>query len=322
MPLQQTVTLFKALAHSSRLRLVAALSGGPRCVEELSEQLGLAPSTISHHLKTLAGAGLVTSNQVQYYTAYSLVDGVLDHDLGILVAAGTAGDQMEFELRATHAREQMLKECAPDGRIVRLPAAMRRREVLLEAFSADLEPGRDYTTDELDAVIRRRYPAPAVIRRQWLDWQLIAADDDGLLHLHGPRTDLRLPPAPAVTDPESAPFNIQAPARVAGVYWIRNRRTGRVFLGADHNVHAAFNRHRARLFAGRHFCEALQQDWLEMGPEAFDLEIVETLPLGRDQEVELARLRSSWLAGLQPLDEHCYDMDPVADGEEKRRASS
>lgn len=308
MPLQQTVTLLKSLAHPSRLRLVAALVDGPRCVEELSEQLGLAASTVSHHLKTLAAAGVVQATRVQYYAAYTLVEGALDHDLSALVTAGADADQLEFELRATHARERMLRECAPDGRIVRLPVAMRRREVLLEAFSADLEPGRDYTRDELDDVIRRRYPDAGAIRRQWLDWTMVTSEDGQLYRLHGRRSDLRLPPPPSAAASEAAPFNLRAPERVAGVYWIRNRFSGRVFLGCDRNIHAAFNRHRARLDTGRHFCAALQEDWLSLGPEAFDFEIVETLAADRDQEVELARMRTSWLSGLQPLDEHCYEM--------------
>ncbi len=53
----------KALADPARVRLlsiVAASSEGETCVCDLTEPLGLAQPTVSHHMKLLADAGLVT----------------------------------------------------------------------------------------------------------------------------------------------------------------------------------------------------------------------------------------------------------------------
>jgi len=64
---------FKALSNPHRLRIFMTMSGclEPGCViesdaeqfencqQEFSEQLGLAPSTVSHHFKELRNAGLV-----------------------------------------------------------------------------------------------------------------------------------------------------------------------------------------------------------------------------------------------------------------------
>lgn len=53
----------KALAEPTRLRLVSYLlgqTGQAASTGELARQVGLSDPTVSHHLKTLEGAGLVT----------------------------------------------------------------------------------------------------------------------------------------------------------------------------------------------------------------------------------------------------------------------
>jgi ArsR family transcriptional regulator len=56
-----TARIFGALGEPSRVRLVNLLvhAGEPVCVCELTEPLGLAQPTVSHHLKRLMDAGLL-----------------------------------------------------------------------------------------------------------------------------------------------------------------------------------------------------------------------------------------------------------------------
>lgn len=54
------LALFKALADASRLRLLAVLLGGEFTVQELTRIFGMGQSRISHHLKTLTEAGLLS----------------------------------------------------------------------------------------------------------------------------------------------------------------------------------------------------------------------------------------------------------------------
>ncbi|MCT9001667.1 ArsR/SmtB family transcription factor [Microbacterium memoriense] len=56
----------KALADPVRLRLIASLLGQPTreaCTCELAPILGVSEPTVSHHLKTLAKAGLVSKER-------------------------------------------------------------------------------------------------------------------------------------------------------------------------------------------------------------------------------------------------------------------
>ena len=71
---------FKALADPARIQLlsiVAAHDGGEACVCDLTEPLGLAQPTVSHHLKILVDAGLLAREQRGRWAYFSLVPGAL-----------------------------------------------------------------------------------------------------------------------------------------------------------------------------------------------------------------------------------------------------
>jgi ArsR family transcriptional regulator, arsenate/arsenite/antimonite-responsive transcriptional repressor len=69
-----TAELFKALADPARVRIVNALatSDEPVCVCHLIEPLELSQPTVSHHLKKLLDAGLVSREQRGRWAYYSL----------------------------------------------------------------------------------------------------------------------------------------------------------------------------------------------------------------------------------------------------------
>jgi ArsR family transcriptional regulator, arsenate/arsenite/antimonite-responsive transcriptional repressor len=83
----------KALADPARLRLlslVAAHADGEACVCDLTEPLGLSQPTVSHHLKVLVDAGLLTRDKRGVWAYYALVPGALDAVAAVLSTAGTA----------------------------------------------------------------------------------------------------------------------------------------------------------------------------------------------------------------------------------------
>ncbi|GHD13030.1 ArsR/SmtB family transcription factor [Zhihengliuella salsuginis] len=82
---------FKALADPNRLRLlslVAAGDSGEACVCDLTGPLDLGQPTVSHHLKILVDAGLVTREKRGVWAYYSVVPGALDELAGALSAFG------------------------------------------------------------------------------------------------------------------------------------------------------------------------------------------------------------------------------------------
>ncbi|MBD2550544.1 winged helix-turn-helix transcriptional regulator [Microcystis elabens FACHB-917] len=86
----QARALLKALADPIRLQVIEALGGGERCVCELTEQLGLAQSKLSFHLKVLKEAGLLADRQSGRWIYYRLQPEALERLRGWLaeLAAG------------------------------------------------------------------------------------------------------------------------------------------------------------------------------------------------------------------------------------------
>jgi len=77
---QQLARMFKALGDPTRVRLlslIAAQSGEEACVCDLTEPVGLSQPTVSHHMKQLVDAGLVTREQRGRWAYYRLVEGTL-----------------------------------------------------------------------------------------------------------------------------------------------------------------------------------------------------------------------------------------------------
>jgi len=73
--------LLKAVADPTRLQLISlikAAPGGEACVCDLTEPLGLRQPTVSHHLKVLVEAGLVSRERRATWMWYALIPGALD----------------------------------------------------------------------------------------------------------------------------------------------------------------------------------------------------------------------------------------------------
>ena len=84
---QRKSLVFKALADSSRLRLLSIIksaSSGEACVCDLTEPLDLSQPTVSHHLKILVDAGLLHREKRGTWAYYSLVPGALEETAGLL----------------------------------------------------------------------------------------------------------------------------------------------------------------------------------------------------------------------------------------------
>lgn len=72
--------VFKALGDPTRVRLlslIAATDGGEACICDLTEPVGLAQPTVSHHMRLLVDAGLVTREQRGRWAYYRVVDDAL-----------------------------------------------------------------------------------------------------------------------------------------------------------------------------------------------------------------------------------------------------
>ncbi len=67
--------LFKVFGDSTRIKILSALSGGELCVCDISTAVGMTSSAVSHQLKILKNAELVSFRREGKTVFYSLADG-------------------------------------------------------------------------------------------------------------------------------------------------------------------------------------------------------------------------------------------------------
>ncbi len=84
---EQLARTFKALSDPTRVRLlslIAATEGGEACICDLTAPVGLSQPTVSHHMKLLVDAGLVTREQRGKWAFYAVVPATLATLSGVL----------------------------------------------------------------------------------------------------------------------------------------------------------------------------------------------------------------------------------------------
>ena len=82
----RAASLFHALSDEIRIEVVALLSNGERCVCELMDELDMAQSKLSWHLKTLSDAGIISGRREGRWVYYSLNSGAIAEATSLLDA--------------------------------------------------------------------------------------------------------------------------------------------------------------------------------------------------------------------------------------------
>jgi len=96
---------------------------------------------------------------------------------------------------------------------------------------------------------------------------------------------------------------------LAGVFQIRNRQNGKIYLCSNMNL-KVMNRQQFQLELHSHPNKQLQHEWISDGKEAFVFEILETLSKEDRESLRakdlLQKLEEKWLNQLQPFGERGY----------------
>ena len=101
------VEQFKALGDPVRWAIVRELRGGTRCACVLAEMAEVSPPLLSHHLKVLREAGLITGERRGRWIDYTL-----DHD----ALAGLVIDFESSEARSVSLSTPTQPACCPSSR--------------------------------------------------------------------------------------------------------------------------------------------------------------------------------------------------------------
>jgi ArsR family transcriptional regulator, arsenate/arsenite/antimonite-responsive transcriptional repressor len=80
----RAASIFHALSDEIRIDVIRLLVDGERCVCELMDDLDMAQSRLSWHLKTLSDAGIITGRREGRWNYYSLNADALNEAEAIL----------------------------------------------------------------------------------------------------------------------------------------------------------------------------------------------------------------------------------------------
>ena len=172
--LEQRAELFKALGHPVRLNILNLIRIKPRHGEELASILNLNPATISHHINKLVNAGLLSAQKVQYYQTYSLVSDLLNTTLAKMIQLPQNGFPEQVQPDAY--REKVLKTFFRRGRLSKIPAQLKKRQIVLEKIVEEFEPEREYTEKEINLVLLDFNDDIAALRRGLIEHKLMRRD--------------------------------------------------------------------------------------------------------------------------------------------------
>ena len=162
--LEARAELLRVLGHPARLLMLNLLKKKPRHGEELAAILRLNQATVSHHLSRLAGVGLVASERSQYYQTYSIRLEQLGKTLADLVFLPQPG--ISSHVKEDAYRAKVLKTFFRRGRLVSLPAQLKKRQIILEKLVEEFEPGRDYAEREVNQILVEFHDDVASLRRE------------------------------------------------------------------------------------------------------------------------------------------------------------
>lgn len=178
----RTATLLafsKVLADSNRLKIVGLLAQQPHTVEQLAALLGVGSSTVSHHLRKLAGVGLVGAEAEGLYSVYTLRPEVLHEQAKTLLGEGDLGALAEGVGLSAFDRKVLGTFTDETGAITAFPAQQKKYAVLLRHVLGAFEPGVRYPEKRVNDTLARFNADTARLRRSLVEHGLMAREGGG-----------------------------------------------------------------------------------------------------------------------------------------------
>lgn len=176
MDIDHTVALCKALADRSRLLILRSLHEKPQYLEELSQRVNLAVSTVSFHLKKLENADLVFKRKEQYYTIFYPQQNTLTITLQELLQFTYQEEKMQQQ-RIREYKEKVLKSFYRDGHIQQIPAQKQKRWIVFEPILDEFAYGRSYSEKEVNEIIKRFHEDYCLIRRTFIEERVMSREN-------------------------------------------------------------------------------------------------------------------------------------------------
>lgn len=158
---ERLAILFKALADPARLRILGLLAARPHAGHELAASLALTPPTISHHMRRLIEAQLADVTPQAQSRIYSLRSSTLRE----------LSDAPAKAAEPARSEEEAVLRVFFDGATLRqIPAARKKRVIVLRHLLARFDPERSYPEREVNDILREAHEDVATLRRELVDY--------------------------------------------------------------------------------------------------------------------------------------------------------
>lgn len=165
--LERAAELFKALADPARLRILGLLAERPYAGHELASRLALTPPTISHHMRKLTESGLVAVEAQAQTRLYSLQTDVLR------AMPGTISPLPHEE---SGEEDRVLRAFFQGPRLKQIPAARKKRVIILKKLVERFDPQRTYPEAEVNELLQLAHEDFATLRRELVDYGYMTRD--------------------------------------------------------------------------------------------------------------------------------------------------
>jgi biotin operon repressor len=176
---EELVSFFKALADSSRLKIIGLLAEKSYSVEELAALLNLKPSTVSHHLSKLSEAGLVQSRAESYYSVYQLDRKMLEEKSRTIFSSeelSTVAAEVDADAYDSKVVKDFTKR---DGSLKTIPAQQKKLEAILRHVVKSFEVGKRYSEKRVNEILSKYHDDTATLRRELIGYGLMAREGGG-----------------------------------------------------------------------------------------------------------------------------------------------
>ena len=179
------LSFFKAMADSSRLKIVGLLANGERNVRELAALLKLKEPTVSHHLAILREQGLVrlrADGNVHWYRlnhdALKTLKRAVFSDQGLAAPANQAERTDDETERQTGDRsrtydQKVLGNFLDGERLIEIPVSRKKRMAILRWLAARFGSDATYSEADVNRIIKRHHGDCATLRRELIGCRML-----------------------------------------------------------------------------------------------------------------------------------------------------
>lgn len=157
----ERVTILKTVADETRLAILALLAEEDSYVERIAAGLSLTPATVCYHLKKLESVGLVSAHRTQFYQIYTLNHTLLDLPLGAFLSKPQPDADKLY-------RDKVWQSFFVSGRLTRIPAQLKKREIVLSRIAQEFAENRLYTESEVNEILTRYHEDYCTLRREMI----------------------------------------------------------------------------------------------------------------------------------------------------------